>query len=111
MTLKPGDFAEFDRVHQKINITEAENTIENKLAWKNNFFIYNDAPLSEIVADIEDNFGMEVIVGDSSLNDKRVTAKVSRKDVNVLLQVLAQALGTKIEQNKNQIFISPYHKD
>jgi transmembrane sensor len=111
MTLKPGDFAEFDRVHQKINITEAGNSIENELAWKNNFFIYNDTPLSEIVEDIEDNFGMEVLVADSSLNDKRVTVKVSRKEVNVLLQVLAQTLEIQIEQNKNQIFISPYRKD
>jgi ferric-dicitrate binding protein FerR (iron transport regulator) len=81
------------------------------LAWRDNLFIYNDTPLSGIIQDIEANFGMKVQVTESALMDKRVTAKVSRKNVDVLLQVLGEILDVRIEQNKNEIVVSPNHQD
>jgi len=107
--LKPGDLAvikDSNPVELKRD-TKAEST----LAWKNNLFIYNDTPLSGIIQDIEDNFGMQVHVTESALMDKRVTAKISRKNVDVLLQVLGEILDVQIEQNKKQIVISPNHQD
>lgn len=109
MTLKPGDLAEFNTV-KAITLTR-DAKAESTLAWKNNLFIYNDTPLSDIIQDIEDNFGMKVQVTESALMDKRVTAKVSRKNVDVLLQVLGEILDARIEQNKKQIVVSPNHQD
>lgn len=109
MTLKPGDLAEFNTV-KAVTLTHHAKA-ESTLAWKNNLFIYNDTPLSGIIQDIEDNFGMKVQVTESALMDKRVTAKVSRKNVDVLLQVLGEILDARIEQNKNQIVVSPNHQD
>jgi ferric-dicitrate binding protein FerR (iron transport regulator) len=54
---------------------------------------------------------MKVQVTESALMDKRVTAKVSRKNVDVLLQVLGEILDVRIEQNKNEIVVSPNHQD
>lgn len=109
ITLKPGDLAALNNA-KAVTLThhaEAEST----LAWKSNLFIYNDTPLSGIIQDIEDNFGMTVQVTETALMDKRVTAKVSRKNVEVLLQVLGEILDVQIEQNKNQIVVSPNHQD
>jgi transmembrane sensor len=109
ITLKPGDFAALNKT-KAVTLThnaEAEST----LAWRSNLFIYNDTPLSGIIQDIEDNFGMKVQVTEASLMDKRVTAKVSRKNVDVLLQVIGEILDVQIEQNKNQIVVSPNHQD
>jgi ferric-dicitrate binding protein FerR (iron transport regulator) len=109
ITLKPGDFAVFRET--KTPTLTHDVKAEGTLAWKNNLFIYNDTPLSGIIQDIEDNFGLQVHVTEPALMHKRVTAKISRKNVNVLLQVLGQVLDAQIEQNKKQIVISPNHQD
>ena len=109
MTLKPGDLVAFSET-KAVTLTR-DATAENTLAWKSNFFIYNDTPLSGIIQDIEDNFGIHVHVTESALMDKRVTAKISRKNVDVLLQILGEILDVQIEQNKKQIVISPNHQD
>jgi ferric-dicitrate binding protein FerR (iron transport regulator) len=109
LILEPGDLAVISNTNpvKLTRHTKAEST----LAWKNNLFIYNDTPLSGIIQDIEDNFGVQVHVTESALMDKRVTAKISRKNVDVLLQVLGEILDVQIEQNKKQIVISPNHQD
>lgn len=109
MTMKPGDLAAFGDTKTPTLTHHAQ--AEHTLAWKNNLFIYSDTPLSGIIRDIEDNFGVHVHVTESALMEKRVTAKVSRNNVNVLLQVLGQVLDVQIEQNKKQIVISPNHQD
>jgi transmembrane sensor len=109
MILQPGDLATFSDT-RAVTLTR-DTKAERTLAWKNNLFIYNDTPLSGIIQDIEDNFGVEVHVTESALMDKRVTAKISRKSVDVLLQVLGEILDVQIEQNKKQIVISPNHQD
>jgi transmembrane sensor len=109
LTLKPGDLAAFSDA-KTVTLTHDAKS-ENTLAWKSNLFIYNDAPLSGIIQDIEDNFGIQVSVTESALMNKRVTAKISRKNVDVLLHVLGEILDVQIEQNKKQIVISPNHQD
>jgi transmembrane sensor len=109
ITLKPGDLAAFNSA-KAMTLTHDAKT-ESTLAWRDNLFIYNDTPLSGIIQDIEANFGMKVQVTESALMDKRVTAKVSRKNVDVLLQVLGEILDVRIEQNKNEIVVSPNHQD
>ena len=65
----------------------------------------NDLSLSTVARDIEDNFGRQVIFLDSALSSERVTAKLPARDINILLNVLKEALDVEIEQTNNQIII------
>lgn len=110
--LEPGDLAEVDNTQHQIHVThEATGTAIRELAWRNNFFQYDDTPLASIAVDLRENFGMEVIIKDPSLNRKRLTAKIPRKDVKVMLEILAQSLEVNITQNNNQVVISPSGND
>lgn len=78
-----------------------------KLGWKNGDFVFNDTPLSQIFYELEDDYGLNVVVTDSSINQNRITAKVSSRNVDVLFKVLSETLGIKINQNGNEVVISP----
>lgn len=80
---------------------------ESLLDWKNGQFVFNDSPLSEVAWEIEDNYGFRVILSDMALGQKRITAKVGMRDVDVLLAVLAETLELKVERDENRIMISP----
>jgi ferric-dicitrate binding protein FerR (iron transport regulator) len=111
VTLQPGDRADYKKTTKKVEIKK--ESLENasvRLAWRNNLYIMNDFQLTSIARDIEDNFGKRVIITDSTLATKRVTAKVPSRDIDVLLKVLSETLDIEIEQNANQIIINPRKK-
>ncbi|HKZ37551.1 MAG TPA: FecR domain-containing protein, partial [Chryseolinea sp.] len=108
IALLPGQQANYNKALQKVFVSlEDLKEAENRLAWKSNLYIINDLPLSMVARDIEDNFGRQVILLDSTLSNRRVTAKVPAGDINILLKVLAEALEIEIEQKNNQVIINP----
>jgi ferric-dicitrate binding protein FerR (iron transport regulator) len=103
--LKPGDFAEYNQQEKRVHLGQARE--EDKLAWKNNFFVFDDASLLDIARELEDNYGTKVIISDESLAQKKFTAKVPRNKVNVLLKVLAETLQIDIIRQNNEVRIQP----
>ncbi len=104
VTLKPGDFIVCQKDDKSLEVKQNGLT-ENKdvLDWKSNNYIFNDTPLSEIVSTLEDDYGFIVIIQDKELSQKKITAKISRKDSSVLLRVLSETLDIKIEQDGNHL--------
>ncbi len=110
VTLQPGERADYDKSLQQVLVSKEDpKTVNDKLAWKTNLYIMNDLSLSTVARDIEDNFGRQVIFLDSALSSERVTAKLPARDINVLLNVLKEALDVEIEQTNNQIIIKRHH--
>ncbi|HTJ52013.1 MAG TPA: FecR domain-containing protein [Cyclobacteriaceae bacterium] len=103
-TLKPGDFVVYQKGDQSLVVKQ--NALEGSpdlLDWKSNFYIFNDTPLSDIVQTLEDNYGFKIVIKDPTVSQKKITAKISRNDVSVLLKVLSETLNIKIEQDGNQL--------
>lgn len=106
VTLKPGELADYETSLQRIVVSRANAEANDKLAWRNNLYIMNDFSLSTIARDIEDIFGKKVVIMDSTLNERRVTAKVPARDMNVWLQVLSETLNLEIVERGNEIIIA-----
>ena len=112
VTLQPGERADFDKSLEKVLVSKEDlKTVDDKLAWKANLYIMNDLSMSTIALDIKDNFGKQVIFLDSALSSERVTAKLPARDINILLNVLREALDVEIEQKDNQIIIKRLRED
>lgn len=104
--LSPGDEGEFNPNVGKLSVkTLSPDKADENLAWLENQYVMNDLPLSEVAADIEASFGKEVIFDDPALQTKRVSAKVPSNDLNVLLEVVSQALDLKIEEKNGRLYI------
>jgi len=104
--LKPGEMAEYKE--EKLTVKFVETEEEQKIMdWKAGNFVFNDTPLSDIIYDLKDEYGLDVVMTDSALSQKRITAKVSGRDVTVLLKVLSEVLNIKINQTGKQVVISP----
>jgi transmembrane sensor len=106
-TLMPGDFIVYQKGDQALVVKQ--NVLAETpdiLSWKSSFYVFNDTPLSEIVQTLEDNYGYKVVMQDNTLNQKKITAKISRRDLSVLLKVLSETLDIRIEQVGNQLIFS-----
>jgi ferric-dicitrate binding protein FerR (iron transport regulator) len=105
LVMKPGDFARYTKKDKKLKVEQIKE--ESQLAWKNNLFVFDDTPLLDIAQELEDTYGIKVHISDESLAQKRFTAKVPRKKVDVLLNVLAETLQVDIIRHTNKVQIRP----
>lgn len=105
--LKPGDFVVYQKGDQELVVKQnATAEIEDVLSWKSNFFVFNDTPLSEVVEELEDSYGFTVVMQEKLLSQRKITARISRKDVDVLFDVLSETLGIRIARSNNQLTIT-----
>ena len=99
--LSPGQLAVYDETVNKITVRVIKD--ETWLRWKDNLFVFDDVPLSEIASVIEQNFHIKVIIAKKSLAQERFTGKVSRDNLDTLLKLLSKTLKLKVVKGKNEI--------
>lgn len=105
LVMKPGDFAHYNKEDKQLKLRLMKE--ESQLAWKSNFFVFDDTPLLDIAQELEDIYGIKVHISDASLAQQRFTAKVPRNKVDVLLKVLAETLQVEIKRQSKEVQIQP----
>lgn len=73
------------------------------LAWKTHQFYFDNTPLSEVVRQMEDRFGITIRITDPALQEKELGGIYEAQSPDDLLQVLAELYHIEISQNKNRI--------
>lgn len=71
----------------------------NDLAWWTGELKYDNAPLSQFVADLKYNFGLEVKVSATSLMGCGLTAKFEGLTPDEMVQAVAMTFGSKLQQS------------
>ena len=101
--LEPGDQLALSEEDQAFQIKKLEKPVEP--AWRENYFIFQNTPLHEVAQEIENYYGLDVELTDSSLAYKIFTAKVSRNDLSLLLKAIESTFEVKITQDGDEITI------
>jgi transmembrane sensor len=74
-------------------------------SWTRQEWLFEDAPLDEVIVRIEEAYGKKVVLENDSLRRTTVTGVVPTQDMNTLLQALSALLNTPIVQQGDQIII------
>lgn len=69
-------------------------------AWRENKLIFEQTPLHQVLQTIEDYYGIQFILEDSSLSNEQFTGVLPNNDLGVILKSLSRTYGFTI-----------YHKD
>lgn len=99
--MSPGELVGYSKEEEKI--TKKEVDTERYSAWRKNKLIFEDTPISEIAQILEDNYGLEIIIKDSSLINRKFTATYPADNVDVLLNALSKSFSIKISQTGNRV--------
>lgn len=111
VALKPGDMitlSEKDTRPQlrKINTQQVHN------AWKNHQFYFDNTPLSEVADVIEEHFGVEVVLADSSLSQRRLSGYFKADTPTEIIQTISTLLNISVDQEAQKlIFYTPSSKN
>ncbi|WP_158267529.1 FecR family protein [Adhaeribacter arboris] len=101
--MQPGEMVEL--VPHTTKVAKTKVNPEKYSSWSSKLLVLDKTSLRELVAILEDTYGLRVTVTDTSLLHHTFSGRVPKQDVEVLLLSLSKAFDLKISKNNNQITI------
>lgn len=100
--LHAGDRAEVtsDRIQVERGVVSGE-----ALAWTRGVLVFHDSPLTIVVTELRRWYGLELVVSDSAIAARRLTATFDRGSADDVGRVLAAALGGSVSRSGDTLRI------
>ncbi|QDK78412.1 DUF4974 domain-containing protein [Spirosoma sp. KCTC 42546] len=76
------------------------------LAWKEHWFYFDNTSLAEVAQQIQERFGVKVVVTDSLLSQRRIAGNFKAEKADDLLQILSELLNLNIVKTRHHIELS-----
>ena len=106
--LKPGETFVYDK--NGINQQLVRNDVAKVSSWTNGELNIEHSSLSNIIDVLQDNYGYEVILEDSTLLQKRLQGTIPVKNLEDILFVIKHTLDADIQLKNKQIIINSTYK-
>jgi transmembrane sensor len=97
VTLQPGDMARLDPTGT-VTLTRGTD-IGPYFAWTEGTLVFRGAPLAEVATVLARWYGLEIVVADSVLNTRRVTATFEDAPAERMLQLLEIVLAIRADRS------------
>ncbi len=104
LDLVPGDRVELTN-QQLITLSRSAKP-DDFAAWTAGELVFDDTPLSEVAALIQDNYGYTVVFDNPKLANRRLTARLPDPSLDMLLMALSKAFSLSITQSEKTIRIT-----
>jgi transmembrane sensor len=102
--LVPGESAIFDKQKDIVNISKINTNAV--VSWKDNRFVFDRTPLSEVAIMLENTYGIKVIIQNKELAAKQISGEIPTSERAALLLALSSLYALKIEEmNKDTLII------
>lgn len=105
--LKPDQKISYSKVDSKISIVNPEDQ-QPITGWKNGWLIFEDTPMVEIIKKLERWYGVKIIVMDSSVLKKNLTAKFREESLSQVLELMHRISLINYTLKDSTVFISPF---
>ncbi|WP_420150452.1 FecR family protein [Spirosoma sp.] len=79
------------------------------LAWKDHWFYFDNTSLAEIAEQIQERFGLEVVVPDSALAQRRIAGNFKAEKADDLLQILTELLNLNVVKTRQHIELRTFN--
>jgi ferric-dicitrate binding protein FerR (iron transport regulator) len=99
--MDPGQLVEYSTAGRRL----AKKTIKPTLytSWKDGKLIFEDTPLAQVAAIIEQTYGLKVVVEDKSLYRETITGTLRSDNVDLLLESLSLSISVGIERKHQKV--------
>lgn len=105
VTLAAGDRAELG-VDGHV-VAERGAASDADLAWMSGRLVFRDARMDQVRVDLRRWYGVQLQFADSAMSSRRVTATFDGEPVDRALQVIALALGARVERRDSIAVLRP----
>ena len=102
LIMRPGEHAELtdDRTLELTTVNPERYT-----SWKNKELIFDHTPLAEVARLIETTYGLEVIIRNDEIKERKLTGLLPAEDLDTLLDMLSKIFDLRVTRQHNQVLI------
>lgn len=100
--LQAGDVIKYD--DQNINIQRSKNTRLYD-SWRNAQMSFKNASLQSIINTINNSYELEVVLENTKLKERKITATVKQNDPRLLLKAISTIYDIQITEKDNKIIL------
>ncbi|WKN43167.1 FecR domain-containing protein [Tunicatimonas pelagia] len=104
-TMQPGDYVMYSSESKEVTHRQVNPDIYT--SWRKQQLILDDTPVSRIIRQLEDTYGVEFVLANEAVRHRRIssTGSISTEDLETVLIALSTLLQVKIEQENNVIYL------
>ncbi len=107
LTLRPRDRGVIDARGNAM--TTSGIPLRQYLAWTRGALVFNDAPLSSVIAQLDRWYDLDIETGDRSLGDERLTISFTTQSADEALTALAKVLDARVTRAERLVRLIPAH--
>ncbi|AQG80984.1 FecR family protein [Spirosoma montaniterrae] len=103
LLMQPGDLASLtpgDTLFRKTTVKP-----EVRTAWRTNRLVFDETPLSQVAQQIEDYYGIRVVIGNRELARRELTGTLPNNDLNVVLKTLSVSYNLAVDRQDDRIIL------
>ena len=78
--------------------------IKTYLGWINNEAVFDDAPLRELLSQLERWYGLSFVLDNEALMDERLTVHIESEPVDDILELIAVLTELQYERTGDSVF-------
>ncbi|GAA4003863.1 hypothetical protein GCM10022408_14390 [Hymenobacter fastidiosus] len=105
LLMKPGELVEYSPATPRALLVKRTVKADFYSAWTKGQLDFNDTPVSEIIALLEDTHGLHITLRDPKLRQQKLTGSVPTHDLDELLTALSKSLEVKVHRQGNQVWL------
>ncbi len=102
--LRPGELVEYNEAAPRAPLVKRTVKPAFYSAWTEGQLNFDDTSVAEIVALLEDNYGLRITLGNPALARQKLTGSVPSYDLDVLLNAVGKSLDVKVRRQGNRVW-------
>ena len=103
VNMKPGQFATAQPNIDKVALRTEKPQLHT--SWTTHAFVFENTPLGDITQQLRDTYGIDIIVEDAELANRRFTGNLANQDTETLLTALAITYDLAIRHDGDRIIL------
>ena len=104
LSMEPGDLVRYSSVVHKLEKTTVQS-ISESANWLDGVLLFEDVTVEEMFEEVEDQYGKTLISSDTNLLSRRMFTGIPYEDWPVAKEALELALGVKIVERDNELYV------
>lgn len=101
--LSPGDLVEYDAQEQQVSASKADSSYSS---WTQGKLTLTDAPLSDIIDILENNYGEKIVVSDEKIKERKIEGVIYLENKADILFIISNVLDIQISRRNDTMYFS-----
>lgn len=105
LLMKPGELVEYNEAAPQAPLVKRTVHPEFYSAWTSGQLDFEDTPVADVIALLEDRYGLRITLSDPGLLQQKLTGSMPNHDLDVLLNAIGKSLDVKVRREGNQVWL------